>query len=169
MSSEYQFGLAASGDADEILYLYHSLIGTSGCTWSLDYPCMANIVEDIGKASLYCLRDVANRIVAVAAAGEYNELDNDSIEWDAAMQHPCDLARIGVLPGLHHRGLGSLLLAHVMRDVQKRGFDGIRMLVSKTNSNALALYNKNGFSCCGEIFMYGINFYCFQLVFRREN
>lgn len=166
MSVEYRFGLAAIGDADEILCLYHSLIGSPGCTWSQEYPCMENIEEDIGKASLYCLRDAENRIAAVASAGEYDELDHDGIAWDEAMLRPCDLARIGVLPALRRRGLGSMILSLVIEDTKKRGFDGMRMLVSKTNPVALALYDRAGFERCGEIFKYDIDFFCYQLVFR---
>ena len=49
--------------------------------------------------------------------------------------------------------------------VKDRDFDGIRMLVSKTNPAALALYDKNGFEKCGETYMYGIHFYCYQMNF----
>lgn len=166
MKSEFQFGLASEADACEILSLYHGNIGSPGCTWSLEYPCMENIAEDIGKSSLYCLRDKEHRIVAAAAAGEYDELDDDGIAWDAAMRHPCDLARIGVLPGLKGRGLGLLILENLIQDVKRRRFDGIRMLVSKTNPAALALYHKTGFSCCGEIYKYDIDFFCYERIIK---
>jgi ribosomal protein S18 acetylase RimI-like enzyme len=39
------------------------------------------------------------------------------------------------------------------------------MLVSKTNNAALALYEKNGFERCGEVFRFGIDFYCYQITF----
>jgi ribosomal protein S18 acetylase RimI-like enzyme len=164
MAPEYVFGLASSKDADEILLLYHSLIGTPGCTWHMDYPAMENIRDDISAASLYCLRDESGRIVAVAAAGKSDELEHDHIPWDAHMKNPCDLARIGTLPTLQRKGLGTLLMMHILQDVQKRGFDSIRMLVSKTNPAALKLYDKMGFTCCGETYKYDIDFFCYELV-----
>jgi ribosomal protein S18 acetylase RimI-like enzyme len=81
------------------------------------------------------------------------------------MERPCDLARIGVLPNMQKRGIGTAILKNVINAVKERGFDGIRMLVSKTNPAALAMYDKNGFSRCGETFMYGIDFYCYEMVF----
>lgn len=165
MTPEFVFCLASGKDADEILQLYHSLIGTPGCTWHMDYPAMENIRDDIAAASLYCLRDEHGSIVAVASAGKSDELEHDHIPWDNCMKNPCDLARVGTLPTLQRKGLGTLIMTHLLQDVQKRGFDGIRMLVSKTNPAALKLYGKTGFTCCGEILMYGVDFYCFELVF----
>jgi ribosomal protein S18 acetylase RimI-like enzyme len=166
MNERFTFGLAADNDAGEILRLYRGIVGTPGCTWSSDYPCMENILSDIGKASLYCLRDEDGRIAAVAAAGEDDELEHDGIPWDAHMKRPCDLARIGVRPDCMRRGLGTLMLREIITDVPKRGFDGIRMLVSKTNPAALALYGKFEFQVCADIYKYGIDFYCYQLVLR---
>lgn len=165
MPSGYTFGLASSKDEDEILHLYHGLIGTPGCTWHLEYPSMDEIRSDMAKASLYCLRDGEGRIAAVAAAGEDDELEHDGIPWDVRMKHPCDLARIGVPSSHQRKGLGTWILACLIQDVQKRGFDGIRMLVSKTNPAALKLYDKMGFTCCGEIYKYGIDFFCYEMVF----
>ncbi len=168
MFSEYSFGLASSGDEEEILRLYHGLIGTPGCTWHLEYPGMEDIRSDIAKSSLYCLRDEAGRIITVAAAGADDELEHDGIPWDARMKKPCDLARIGV-PAEHQRkGLATLIMTRLMADVQKRGFDGIRMLVSRTNPPALNLYKKMGFTCCGEIYKYGVDFYCYEIVFGQK-
>lgn len=164
MNERYTFELVASGDADEVLGLYRSIIGTPGCTWNSEYPCMADILSDIRKESLYCLRDEGGSITAVAAAGKDDELEHDGIPWDERMRNPCDLARIGVRPELMRRGLASRLLREIIADVPRRGFDGIRMLVSKKNLAALALYDKFGFRRYGEIFKYNIDFYCYQLV-----
>ena len=45
--SKYDFLLANMNDASEIMDIYHSLIGTQGCTWSLEYPDNATVQSDI--------------------------------------------------------------------------------------------------------------------------
>lgn len=156
----YNFLLANYSDLSEIMDLYHSIIGTPGCTWSLDYPDMENVESDIKSKSLYILK-YADKIVAVAAAGSFNELEH--LQWKP--KKPCELARIGVSPTMQRQGIGTIILQKVINTMKRKDYDGIRMLVSKTNSAALALYDRNGFEMCGETFMFGIDFYCYQMTF----
>jgi len=158
---DYRFSLAVKGDMAEIMALYRGLMGTPGCTWSEHYPTEEIVAADIAEDSLYVLRDHTGRIIAVAAAGVSDELEE--LSW--SLSNPCDLARIGVSPEMQGRGVGTIILRHVMEAAGERGFDGIRMLVSKSNPTALALYDKNGFHRCGDTRMYGIDFYCYELVF----
>ena len=66
---------------------------------------------------------------------------------------------------MQKQGIGTAILHNVISAVMEKGYDGIRMIVSKNNTAALALYNNNGFEMCGEAFMYDIDFYCYQMVF----
>ncbi len=158
--SDYTFLLASYDDVPEIVSIYHSLIGTPGCTWDLDYPNRITAESDINSRSLYILKK-NDRIVAVASVGEFNELGH--LQWTP--NNPCELARIGVIPMMQKQGIGTVILQNVIKLVQEKGFDGIRMLVSKTNPAALALYNKNGFVKCGEVFMFDIDFFCYEMKF----
>ena len=157
----YRFNLANQDEADEIFKLYHSLIGTPGCTWNLDYPNKEIVQTDIDKKSLYTLRDSENMLASVAFAGKSDELD--SLCW--SLNNPCDLARIGVASMFQRQGIGTIILKKVITVAKARGFDGIRMLVSKSNPSALALYDKNGFIKCGEAFMFEIDFHCYEMIF----
>ena len=156
----YKFLLANYDDISEIVDIYHSLIGTLGCTWDLDYPNRESAESDVGSDSLYVLKK-NDKIIAVASVGEFNELEH--LQWSP--EKPCELARIGVIPTLQKQGIGTIILQNIIKTVKEKGFDGIRMLVSKTNPAALALYNNNGFEKCGEVFMYDIDFYCYQIKF----
>ena len=69
------------------------------------------------------------------------------------------------MPSMQNQGVGTMILKNVMDVAKEKGFDGIRMLVSKMNPAALALYDKNGFERCGEVLMYDIDFYCCQILF----
>jgi ribosomal protein S18 acetylase RimI-like enzyme len=160
MNKKYVFTLATQDDAFSILNFYHSLIGTPGCTWSMEYPDQETVNDDIINKSLYVLKE-DNEIIAVAFAGVSDELR--ALKWSS--ENPCDLARIGVLSSRQNKGIGSLMLDKVIYTAKERGFDGIRMLVSKSNPSALALYTKKGFTACGETYMYEHDFYCYEMVF----
>jgi GNAT superfamily N-acetyltransferase len=156
----YKFQLASYDDIYEIVGIYHSLIGTPGCTWNLDYPGKETAEDDIANGRLYTLKK-NDIIVAVASAGDIDELGD--LRWKP--KKPCELARIGVRPAYQNQGIGTIMLKNIIGTAGEKGYDGIRMLVSKTNTAALALYDKNGFKRCGEVFRFDIDFYCYQMTF----
>jgi L-amino acid N-acyltransferase YncA len=160
----YTFLLATYDDIPEIVDIYHSLIGTPGCTWSLDYPNRETAEYDIKNNWLYVLK-TDNKIIATASAGEFNELGH--LHW--TLERPCELARIGVMPTMKKQGKGTIILQNIITSMKEKGFDGIRITVSKTNPAALALYHKNGFEKRGAVFMYDIDFYCYQKKFDMES
>ena len=156
----YTFSLACYDDIPEIVHIYKSLIGTPGCTWGEDYPSIATAERDIKHNNLYTLKS-REKIIAVASIGDFEELGH--LEWKP--KKACELARIGVVPSMQKQGIGTMILKNVIDVATQNGFDGIRMLVSKTNPAALGLYDKNGFERYGEVFMYDIDFYCYQMLF----
>ena len=158
----YSFLLASDEDIPEIVRIYQSLIGTPGCTWDSDYPNRTTAESDLESASLYVLKQNGS-IIAVASAGDFNELGH--LQWTP--EKPCELARIGVVPMMKKQGIGTIILQQIMKTVKDKGYDGISMIVSKTNPAALALYEKNGFERCGETFMFDHDFYCYQMKFDR--
>ncbi len=144
--------------------LYRSLIGTPGCTWSDAYPTYDLVERDIRTGSLYVLKDAQGKIAAAAAAGPDDELKD--LPWD--MKNPCELARVAVSAACQNQGIGTHLLKQVISAVQARGFDGIRMLVGCGNPHALALYDKNGFERLDVVYLYGHDFYRYQMAFERK-
>jgi len=158
---DYTFTLAQEADASAVFALYQGLIGTPGCTWSEHYPTEDFIRADIQSGSLYLIKDAQGEIIAAASAGGERELDD--LLWEP--QNPCELARVGVSLSHQHQGIGSFLLKRVIAATRQRGFDGIVLLVSTANPAAIALYEKHGFTRCGEINRYGFDFYRYQLLF----
>jgi ribosomal protein S18 acetylase RimI-like enzyme len=159
-ADDYSFSLANQEDIPAIISIYRSLVGTPGCTWDYEYPSQETAERDIARQELFVLKK-GGSIVAVASAGVFDELAD--LTWKS--KNPCELARIGVSPDLHNQGVGTEILRHVMETVNEKGFDGIRMLVAKTNFPALALYEKNGFKRCGEVFRFNTDFYCYEIQF----
>jgi len=136
----FTFARAARGDIDEIAGIYRGLIGTPGCTWDEDYPNKETAEQDLDSGWLYVLKK-QNKIAAVASIGDFGELSD--LTWKP--ENPCELARIGVRPEFQKQGVGTLMLRHCFETAKNNGFDGICILVAKTNAAALALYEKNGF------------------------
>ncbi|MDR1705128.1 MAG: GNAT family N-acetyltransferase [Clostridiales bacterium] len=157
MNDSYDFGLARPEDAAEVMALYRSLIGTPGCAWSENYPALEFVEADIAEDSLFVLRD-KGRIIAAAAAGAFEAPEG----IECAIDNPRELSRLGVLLNMQGRGIGGIILRHVIEAVRGRGFDGICLLASKDNPAALALYEKNGFMRRGEVFAYGVDFYYYE-------
>ncbi len=157
---EYKIQMANENNIEEILDIYHSLIGKDGCTWDLDYPNITDIKNDINKNSLYIVLN-NKEIIAVAAAGEDDELEElDCYSKD--IKKPCDLARIAVKSEYQNKGIAKYLVKYIEQDVIKRNFDGIHFLVSKTNPHAKAVYDKLSYVCCGECVMYEKDWYCYE-------
>jgi len=156
----YRFQLASADDIPDIVSIYQSLVGIPGCTWDVDYPSKETAEADLDNESLYVLKK-DDTVVAAASAGAFGELGD--LQWTP--ENPCELARIGVMPTMQKQGVGSIILQNIVEAMKAKGFDGVRMLVSKTNHAALELYDKNGFEKCGEAFRFDIDFYCYQMKF----
>lgn len=158
---EYIIEFATEKNIEEVLNIYHSLLGKDGCNWDFDYPAIDDIKNDINKKSLYIVLD-NKEIIAAAAAGKDDEL----IELDCfskEIKEPCYLARIGVKTEYQNKGVAKYLISYIQKQVVKRGFDGMHFLVSKTNPHAIAVYKKLGYVCCGECIMYDDKeWYCYE-------
>ena len=156
----YVFQLATYEDIPEITTIYQSLVGTPGCAWNSDYPNEETAKEDIDNGWLYILKK-DGKIIGAVSAGDFDWFND--LQWKP--KNPCDFARIGVAPAFQSRGIGTIMVQNVIKIMKSKGFDGIRLIVSKTNPAALALYEKNGFERCGEIYMFDIDFYRYQIEF----
>lgn len=157
---DYRIEMATEEQVEEILNIYHSLIGKDGCTWDYEYPCMDDVKNDINKKSLYILLN-NNEIIAVAAAGEDDELKELDC-YSKEIKIPCDLARIAVKSEYQNKRIAKYLVSKIEKGVIKRGFDGIHFLVSKNNPHAKAVYDKLNYQCCGECTMYDKDWYCYE-------
>lgn len=147
-------------DIEEIFKIYQSLIGTSGCTWSEDYPLLEDVQGDIKKNSTYIIVE-NDIIVAVASAGEDDEFKDIPV-WNKNIKKFYDLHRVAVRKEFQNRGIAKILIKHIEEQVKNEGVDGIRFLASKTNPKALAVYNKLGYTVCGEIYMYDVDWWCYE-------
>lgn len=154
--------LAEPENAAEIMRLYRSLVGTKGLTWDENYPLLDDVERDIAEKSLY-IAVSDGEIIAAAGAGA----DEDVAEL-SDIENACNLYRVGVRRDFQRKGIAGKLLEFIKTDVQKRGFGGMFFLVAKGNEPALKLYEKHGFKRAGEAFMFGFDFWCYEIKFKEK-
>lgn len=158
----FEIRLAEPENAEEIMSLYRSLVGTKGLTWSEDYPLLDDVERDIAEKSLY-IAVSDGEIIAAAGAG----VDEEVAEL-SSIENACNLYRVGVRRNFHRKGTAGKLLEYIKKDVEKRGFCGMFFLVAKGNEPALGLYEKHGFKRKGEAFMFGFDFWCYEINFKEK-
>ena len=61
---EFVFEHVRKEEADEVLDLYRSLIGTPFCAWTADYPSRSDVDFDLSRNALFCLRNEENGEIA---------------------------------------------------------------------------------------------------------
>lgn len=154
-------------DAPAVLALYRSLFDLPGCTWNEHYPILEDILDDVSQKGLYVMEaspfrsEEKPRIIAAASAVPDQDLKELPV-WDNSRQNVCFLARVAVAKDRLRQGLARTLLNHVLTEKQKQGFETFRLLVGKSNSAAVALYEDLGFQRRGEIFAWDVDWFCYE-------
>lgn len=149
-------------DAAEIFAIYDDLKGSPGCTWDEHYPTLDFVAGDVKRDSLY--KAVENgRIIAAAYLGEFEEIELPEC-FDKSIKRLGEISRVGVLREYHRKGVASLLLRYLFGEAARLGYDGLALLVGTENHSAMALYEKLGFKCRGEAYLYDTHWKCYQVV-----
>ena len=58
MNDNMEFRKAKREEAEEILQLYQSLIGTEYCVWTENYPTEREVEFDLSRNALFCLYEI---------------------------------------------------------------------------------------------------------------
>ena len=161
---EYHLRMADVRDRERVAALYHSLLGTPGCTWVEEYPTLEEVDLDLAENLLFCFEDEAGTLVGVATLDQKGERDATAQcdPWDHRMKKPCELCRVGVALEVQNQGVGRRMLEAALAQAKARGFDWVQLLVSPENPGAVALYRRLGFVKCGEADLYGTHWWCMQ-------
>lgn len=154
------FELAKKEEAEEILDLYHSVLDTPYCRWSLEYPIMENIEDDMSRDGLFCLKD-ADEIIAVISIDNDDEVAAFTC-WREELQPSIELSRLCVRSDYQGKGIASTLIENMMEYGRKNGIKSIHYLVSKHNLLAQKAYSRLGFDLVGEAQVYEDDFWCYE-------
>mgnify|MGYP003290749366 CR=1 FL=1 len=156
-----KFEKAKEADKEEILQLYRSLVGTTYCAWTDDYPSPRDIEGDMSRNALFCLRDKEHDIIGVISIDK-----DEAVEilpcWSKQLQPSAELSRLGVKAEYQNKGIARKLLQYGMEELKKQGKKSVHFLVCKTNQKAIRSYDKLQFDIVGECELFGESFWCYE-------
>lgn len=152
---------ATRADAEEILKLYRMQLGREYCPWNENYPTMEEIDFDLGRDSLFVMRE-DDKIIAAITIDE-DEAVNELEYWTPALQPGGELSRLAVDPEYQGQGIAKKMVKHGLAELKARGFKSLHFLVNRNNLKALKCYASFDFNKVGECFMYEQNMFCYEM------
>lgn len=152
---------ATRADAEEILKLYRMQLGREYCPWNENYPTMEEIDFDLGRDSLFVMRE-DDKIIAAITIDE-DEAVNELEYWTPALQPGGELSRLAVDPDYQGQGIAKEMVKHGLAELKARGFKSLHFLVNRNNLKALKCYASFDFNKVGECFMYEQNMFCYEM------
>lgn len=155
------FVQATKEDKREILDLYHAVIGSEGCTWSMEYPNEMILDSDIERNDQFCMKEQNGEIVGAISIDVDNEVSSLPC-WSEILQPGAELARLVIKESYQNKGIARLLLEATMKELVRRGYKSVHFLVSKTNERAIRSYAAFMFEVKGESDLYGEHWWCYE-------
>ena len=181
-----EFRRARREEAEEILQLYRSLIGTEYCVWTENYPTEREVEFDLSRNALFCLyekmpepdgREQGVRLSEEQTAeslsvtrgrlmGTISIDDDPEVEalscWSEDLTPVAELSRLGVAVEYQNRGIARILLQEAMAELKSQGYKAVHILVAKDNVKALRSYEKLHFTTAGECELFGHSYWCYE-------
>jgi len=122
----------------------------AGVIWRACYPGIITHEQiDYMLARMYALEVMRDEIRSQGIRYDLLFVDGQPAGFAAYGPTPergaIKLHKLYLLAELHGRGLGSLLLLHVEREVRAAGGRRLMLSVNKRNAKAIAAYQRNGF------------------------
>ena len=150
------------------------VLGISTCTGAKDSVTAKQANPSDAGAGPDSTCDCAEGLIVGAVSAVHPDPEEDdelatALDcWDPRIKNPCDAARLGILPQMQGQGLARKLIAFILEDAERRGFDGIIFAVSKENPRAIEIYRSLGFDFCGEFNFWDEDMYSCQMYFKKE-
>lgn len=149
-------------DLDIVRHLYRDLAGTEFCAWTDAYPGERELLSDVSRDSLFCIRDeVSGEIAGVVSIDDDPEVEAIPC-WSKELQPSAEISRLGVAEKYQNRGSARKLLSGAMEELKRRGCKSAHMLVAKDNVKALRSYQKLAFTKVGEYVLQGHDYWCYE-------
>lgn len=167
-SAERSITPATGADADAIMALYRSMIGSPGCTWNEYYPTPDLLARDLADGNVYVMRGEDSAIIATITIDQDEAVDRLPC-WSLSAGRSRELARLCVRADYQNRGIARRMLCFGMDELKKRGYSGTHFLVSPHNPQALASYDKLGFTKVGTTEMFHQAWYCYEKCWTVES
>lgn len=152
--------LADTGDIDEILKLYRSVLDTPYCRWSQDYPNIDNISDDLERDALFCLKDKGEIVATISIDKDENVEELEC--WDRSLGPAVEFSRLCVRKDYQGQGIPAGLISYMEAYVKNKGINSVHFLVSKYNISAQKAYSSLGYTVKGECSMYHDEYFCYE-------
>ena len=186
MNDNMEFRKAKREEAEEILQLYQSLIGTEYCVWAESYPTEREVEFDLSRNALFCLYEkmpapdereqrarlsegqtvgplpvTRGRLIGTISIDDDPEVEALSC-WSEDLTPVAELSRLGVAVEYQNRGIARILLQEAMAELKSQGYKAAHILVAKDNVKALRSYEKLHFTTAGECELLGHSYWCYE-------
>ena len=92
----FVFEHVKASEADKVLSLYRSLVGTPFCAWTADYPSRSDVEFDLSRNALFCLRDEETGEIAGVISIDQDPKVESLTCWTPELQPGRELSRLGV-------------------------------------------------------------------------
>lgn len=127
-----------------------ALAELAGVIWRQHYPGIISPAQiDYMLGQMYALETLRTELFEKRIRFVRLLVDEKFVGFAAFGPHPgperFKLHKCYLLPTLHGRGYGSLLLQHCEQEVRRAGARELILAVNKQNSKAIAAYQRNGF------------------------
>ena len=120
--------------------------------WQDDYPTVAIITDDIVKGYGYVL-SLGNKVIAYAAVVFDGEPAYDDIQGSWLSDYPYVVVhRLAVADEMKQQGIATLFMQKIEELSQEKGIRSFRVDTNFDNSYMLKIFDKLGFTYCGEVF-----------------
>lgn len=158
----FRFEHVKESEADEVLVLYRSLVGTPFCAWTADYPARSDVDFDLSRNALFCLRDEeTGEMAGVISIDEDPKVENLTC-WTPERLPGRELSRLGVKEQYQNQGIARKLMAGAIEELRRQGYKSVHILVAKENKKALASYRVFEYEVVGECFMHEHEYLCYE-------
>ena len=113
----FVFEHVKESEADEVLALYRSLVGTPFCAWTADYPARSDVEFDLFRNALFCLRDEETGEIAGVISIDQDPKVESLTCWTPELQPGRELSRLGVRETYQNQGIARKLMAGAMEEL----------------------------------------------------
>ena len=133
--------------------------------WDALYPDIQTITDDLGKKSLYLLRD-QKKCPAMVVLNEEQDKEYKTVNWSVVNGPVLVIHRLCVNPEWRGKGLANRLMDFAEEFAVKHGYKSIRLDAYSVNPAAVGLYIKRGYRKVGHVFFprRKYPFYCFEKI-----
>lgn len=155
-----QFIPATDADLPELLALAQLSTRAPDSHWDENYPDEETLRWDISQNALYRIEQGGTLIGMIAMGAD----EDEDMDWPTQDEHACMLSRLGLHPDHQGKGLLEPVFSGAVAHCKTLGYHTLRLLVATDLERLIRIYERCGFTRCGEVHLWGQHFYQYEQV-----